>query len=109
MTSIEQFIAEALKATPEKREQAMAVLTGRIAPEPYETLRAIAKKLGVGSACTLWRWGVPGHELGGRRRFRLSEVLAYLESQEFKNRIEQLRKAKAAGRVNSSTKRGCRE
>ena len=38
-----------------------------------------------------WRWGVPGHELGGRRRFRLSEVVAYLESDAFKRRAVELK------------------
>jgi len=48
------------------------------------------KMLGV-SAISLWRWKVPGHELGGRRRFRVSEVLAYLESPEFKAIAEALK------------------
>ncbi len=65
------------------------VETGATA-EPYLTLREIGRRLGV-SPCSLWRWQVPGHELGGRRRFRLSEVQAYLESDEFRERADELR------------------
>ena len=61
-----------------------------VSAEPYLTLREIGRRLGV-SPCSLWRWQVPGHELGGRRRFRLSEVQAYLESNEFKQRADELR------------------
>ena len=88
----------ALVAPEERRAEALRVLRGDVAedaegdpgPEPYLTLRAIGRRLGV-SPCSLWRWGVPGHELGGRRRFRLSEVVEYLESDEFKLRAEELR------------------
>lgn len=27
---------------------------------------------------TLWRWKIPGHKIGGRRRYRLSEVQGFL-------------------------------
>ena len=63
---------------------------GAVTVEPFLTLREIGRRVGV-SPCSLWRWGVPGHELGGRRRFRLSEVVAYLESDAFKRRTEELK------------------
>ena len=92
------FLAALLAAPEERRAEALRVLrgdTGQNAPldrgpEPYLTLRAVGRRLGV-SPCSLWRWQVPGHELGGRRRFRLSEVAAYLESGEFKRRAAELK------------------
>ena len=83
-----------------RKEAALRVLRGEAtatdpaesgaAIEPFLTLREIGRRLGV-SPCSLWRWQVPGHELGGRRRFRLSEVAAYLESDTFKQRVAELR------------------
>ena len=58
--------------------------------EPYLTLKEAGRQLGI-SACSLWRWQVPGHKLGGRRMFRISEVEAYLNSQEMQLRAEELR------------------
>ncbi len=59
-------------------------------PEPYLTLKGVAKRLNI-SSCSLWRWNVPGHDLGGRRKFRLSEVEAYLHSDEMRRRAEELK------------------
>lgn len=98
------LLAAVVAATPERKAEALRVLRGE-APavdaetarrcsgqaEPFLTLRECAKRLGV-SACSLWRWGVPGHELGGRRRFRMTEVETYLGSDEFKRRSADLRK-----------------
>jgi len=89
-------------ASPERKEAALLLLRGEAeitttlpspeptGPEPYLTLKECAKRLGV-SSCSLWRWGVPGHELGGRRRFRVSEVVGYLEGDDFKAKREELR------------------
>lgn len=84
--------------SPEQIEMAIDVLEGRDPeraqsnePEPYLTLREVGRKLGV-APCSLWRWGVPGHALGGRRRFKLTEVEAYLHSDEMKERADELRK-----------------
>lgn len=92
------FLAALLAAPEERRAEALRVLRGDAGqnaeadrgPEPYLTLREVGRRLGV-SPCSLWRWQVPGHELGGRRRFRLSEVAAYLESAEFKRRADDLK------------------
>ena len=98
-----ELLAAVVAATPERKEAALRVLRGE-APavdeatrrlvageaEPYLTLREIGRRLAV-SPCSLWRWGVPGHELGGRRRFRMSEVETYLSSDEFKHRAAELR------------------
>jgi hypothetical protein len=86
-------------ASEERKAEALRVLRGEVVPgagsdpgpEPYLTLREVGRRLGV-SPCSLWRWDVPGHALGGRRRFRLTEVLEYLESNAFKRRAEQLKK-----------------
>lgn len=97
-------------ASQERKVAALRVLRGEaglaepgdspVTAEPFLTLREVGRRLGV-SPCSLWRWGVPGHELGGRRRFRLSEVVAYLESDAFKHRADELkaerREAEAGG------------
>jgi hypothetical protein len=86
----------------EQASRALDILTGRLEkpppqqPERYMTLRAVAAQLGV-SACSLWRWGVPGHALGGCRRFRMLEVQAYLESEQFRTRAEELREERTKG------------
>ena len=58
--------------------------------EPWLTLGEVAKRLGV-SERSVWRWRVPGRRLGGCRRFKMSEVEAYLESEAFEARVEELR------------------
>jgi hypothetical protein len=107
MTLTEELITAAVTATDEKKAAALRILRGecRLADdepqrplagqaEPYLTLRECGRRLGL-SACSLWRWGVPGHELGGRRKFRMTEVEAYLQSKEFRRKAAGLRKAKA--------------
>lgn len=90
-------LLQAMMAAPEELKiAALKTLRGDpvtkrpVEPERYMTLRGVAKSLGI-SACSLWRWGVPGHELGGRRRFRISEVQAYLASEAFRKRAAELR------------------
>ena len=96
MSALEELIHAAVSAPVALRQDALRFLRGeaantpRIEPEPYLTLRETAKRLGISTA-TLWRWRVPGHELGGRPRFRLSEVEAYLQSDAFKRRVAALR------------------
>ncbi len=87
----------ALTAPDERKTAALRVLRGETTPEPvrqaperFVTLRECARRLGV-STCSLWRWQIPGHSLGGRRRFRISEVIAYLESDAVKRRATELR------------------
>jgi predicted DNA-binding transcriptional regulator AlpA len=99
-TALEELMHAALVAAPDRRDDALAVLRGQLAAidpaktppthEPYLTLREIGQRLGISSA-TLWRWQVPGHSLGGRRRFRLSEVEAYLKTEAFERRAAALR------------------
>ena len=89
-----------MAATADRKAAALRVLRGEdglgsgekrnALPERFVTQRELVKMLGV-SAISLWRWKVPGHELGGRRRFRVSEVLAYLESPVFKAIAEELK------------------
>jgi hypothetical protein len=103
MALTEELMAAALTATDERKAAALRALRGDPAdkcqgsevrgPEPFLTLKESAKRLGV-SACSLWRWGVPGHELGGRRKFRMTEVEAYLQSDEFRRRAAKLRRGK---------------
>ena len=103
MTTMEELMQSALIAPEERKAAAIRVLRGEIPlvdaetlrrcageAERFLTLKECARRLGV-SACSLWRWGVPGHELGGRRKFRMSEVEAYLESEEFRRRAAELR------------------
>ena len=101
MTLTEELITAAVTATDEKKTAALRILRGEAVPPPKEgadperflTLKECGRRLGV-SACSLWRWGVPGHELGGRRKFRMTEVEAYLQSKEFKRKAAGLRNVK---------------
>ena len=105
------ILAALVAATPERKAAALRALRGEFEfaekvpdTEAYLTLREVGRRLGI-SACSLWRYGVPGHELGGRRRFRMSEVEAYLASDEFKRRAEELkeeRREKASEPVNGN-------
>ena len=100
MNRIEEFFRIMLAASEARKEAALQILRGEPVmtpslvsppgPEPYLTLKEVAARLQFDPA-TLWRWQVPGHGLGGRRRFKLSEVAAYLESEQFKRRAAALR------------------
>lgn len=82
MTSFESLAREALSATPQQLDLALKILRGdnEVRPdvEPYCTARQTAKAFGV-STTSLWRWKVPGHLIGGRKRYRLTEVRDFLE------------------------------
>lgn len=91
MTGLEDLVAAAMSAPPERREEALRLLQGQLPkPEPYLTLSELARRLGVCRA-TLRRWRVPGHDLGGHRRYRLAEVEAYFRSEDFQRRQAALR------------------
>lgn len=100
MNALEDLMQAALAAPPERRENALSVLRGQArtvdpndaAPvnEPYLTMRGIARRLGF-SAATLTRWRIPGHSLGGRRRFKVSEVEAYFTTEAYQRRVAALR------------------
>ena len=108
MTLTEEIIQAALTAPDTCKAEALRVLRGAPAAvplprdtEPVLTLKECARRLGV-SACSLWRWQVPGHELGGRPKFRISEIEAYLASAEFRRHAVDLREQDRARRANNS-------
>ena len=111
MNTTDEFLQVLLSAPPERKTAAMRVLRGQAAavdphdgpPEPYLSLRETARHLSI-SACTLWRWRIPGHEFGGRRRYRLSEVRAYLEGEDFKRRLAILRAERKLSAKDASTR-----
>jgi hypothetical protein len=93
------FLAAAMAATPGRLTEALAVLKGDnrleqaskpVAHEPFVTLEALSKITGIGRI-TLWRYNVPGHKHAGRMRYRVSEVLAFLESSQFQTVVAALR------------------
>jgi predicted DNA-binding transcriptional regulator AlpA len=102
MSAFEDLVQAAMAAPADRQKEALRLLRSQpgalsenpppvpTGPEPYLTLVETAKRLGMSTA-TLWRWKIPGHELGGRPRFRVSEVEAYLQSDEFKRRVAALR------------------
>lgn len=108
MITLEEIVQAALSASPERKKEALRILRGEIPPadaaptlpplEPYLTLKEVAKRLGL-NPTTLWRWQIPGHDLGGRRRFRLHEVAAYLESDLFKSRVSALRASRRTAKT----------
>ncbi len=83
----EDKVADALSVL---RGQAVAVDVNAASNEPYLSLKELAKHFCMHS-CTLWRWRIPGHDIGGHRRYRISEVAAYLRSKEFKRLTAALR------------------
>jgi hypothetical protein len=102
MTTMEVLIQAILAAPEDRKAAALRVLRGEAErearrqeadgrnTESFLTLKECGRRLGV-SACSLWRWRVPGHELGGRPKFRMSEVEAYLQSDAFRKRAAELR------------------
>lgn len=92
------FLAALLAATPDRKAAALRVLRGEMPEmaqrpdtEPFRTLQEVGRLLGL-SPCSLWRWQVPRHVLGGRPRFRVSEIEKYLASEEFQRRAAVVRK-----------------
>ena len=68
---------------------------------PWTGLRVCRGPLGF-SAATLTRWRIPGHSLGGRRRFKVSEVEAYFKTEAFQRRVAALRaERRLATKVNA--------
>jgi predicted DNA-binding transcriptional regulator AlpA len=119
MTLVEEIMQVAFTAPDERKRDALRVLKGEVEAgdadalrrcsgqaEPYLTMRMLSKRLGI-SGCSLWRYGVPGHELGGRRRFRMSEVEAYLASEEFKARAEDLKEERREQREGATRNAEC--
>jgi len=98
MTGLEDIVQAVMSAPPERREAALRLLQGNLPkPEAYLTLRELGRRLGFSTA-TLRRWQVPGHRMGACPRYRLSEVEAYLRSEEFKRRLMALRAQRRAER-----------
>ncbi len=94
-----EFLAAAMAATPARLTEALAILKGDnrpeqaakpVAHEPFVTLEALSKITNIGRI-TLWRYNVPGHKHAGRMRYRVSEVLAFLESPQFQTVVAALR------------------
>jgi len=84
-----------LNATDDQKQAALQVLRGihneggQNGVEPFRSLKEVAQILNV-HYTTLWKWRVPGHGWAGRPKYRMSEVLAYLESREFRQRASDL-------------------
>jgi hypothetical protein len=90
-------LLEALfSATEQQKHNALDALeSASVKEESHETelfvpLAEIGEKLSVHEA-SLRRWHVPGHSMGRCRRYRMSEVLEYLESSAFRRRQRQLK------------------
>ena len=97
MTNLEDIISAARAAPPIRREEAFRLLKGELPrSEPYVTRRGLARALGF-SATTLRRWKVPGHKIGGAKRYRVTEVKEYLASGEFRRRVAALRAERKGG------------
>lgn len=106
MESLDALLSAVLSAPHDRKRAALKVLRGEtvefessrsgLVGEPYLSLRQLGKELGI-SPCTLWRWRIPAHDMGGRRRYRRSEVEAYLKSDAFKRRTAVLRSERKKG------------
>ena len=105
-----QLLLAALLTAPEtKKNEALRVLRGEALepavrpelPEPYRSMTEVVKLSGI-SRSSWDRWRAPGHELGGRKRYRLTECLAYLETEEFKARAEALKRERRVKRIQAT-------
>lgn len=97
MTDLEYIVSAAMAASLERREAALRLLKGELPKsEPYVTLRGLSRALGFG-VTTLRRWKVPGHQIGGAKRYRVTEVQEYLASEGFKRRLAALRAERKEG------------
>lgn len=99
---IPDLVALALEAPEERIEQAIRVLRGEVPTtpsivEPLLTAVQVSKQLNI-SRVTIYRWKLPSHQLGGKPRFRMSEVLKYLDSEEFRSHAENLRRERTETR-----------
>ncbi len=95
MDELKDLMAAAVAAPPELQIMATKMLRGTRniedrAIEPWLTRVELGRETNLHPA-TLWRWKVPGVDLGGRLRFKRSVVEAYLKSPEFKKRMNDLR------------------
>ncbi len=108
MTPLEALMQAALAAPVDRQEAALRVLLGQadatdpsmltVRHERYLTLVELSRAVGF-SCPSLWRFAVPGHDLGGRKRYRVSEVEAYLRSDAFQRRQAALRAERAEYRA----------
>lgn len=103
-SSLTNDVLQALLAADDERKlAALRILRGEnlppptLPPTPLLTLADLGRAMKIHPA-TLWRWQVPGRRMGTRRRYRIAEVEAYLESPEFEKRALELRHARQAGR-----------
>ncbi len=102
MTGLDAIVQAAMAAPADRREAALLLLQGQTPRvEPFLSLVGLSRTLGV-SVSTLARWDPPAHELGGRPRYRVSEVEAYLQSDEFKRRAAALRAERVRRRTQAA-------
>jgi hypothetical protein len=77
-------------------EAAWAVLSRPLSQEePLLNLNQISERLGV-DPCTAWRWRLPWREWRGVKRYLVSECEAYLESDNFRKRRQELSEQRPA-------------
>lgn len=111
MNRVEEFLQLLLAASEVRREGALRVLRGHaqaVEPgsqpmtfEPLLTRAEAARRLGV-TRQTLRLWKVPSTGAIGRKRFRLSQIEAYLGSEEFQRRRAALRGSRKSAKTASS-------
>lgn len=99
MTGLDALVQAAMAAPTDRREAALLLLQGHTPRvEPFLSLVGLSRATGI-SVSTLARWQPPSHELGGRPRYRVSEVLDYLASEEFQRRAAALRAERRAANI----------
>ena len=110
MSDVTNELLQALLSAPEERKAAaLKVLKGEapppaaVAPEPLLTMAQLAGQFRVNPS-TIWRWNPPSHLFGESRRYRLSEVLVYMDSRAFQARAAELREQRRAERAARAAK-----
>lgn len=91
---IRNFLELAEATSPENIDTIMKLMGRPIEKVPpiaiYLTQKKLASILGF-NPTTLYRWQVPCHDIGGCRRYVLSEVQAYLSGPEIRDVVARLR------------------
>jgi hypothetical protein len=105
---INDLLQAILSATNSRKAQALSMLRGESTEEkpardtdPYVPLREIARMLSLHET-TLRRWKVPSLHMGRCRRCRLPEVIAFLESDDFRLRAQNLKEERKQKRQQQS-------
>jgi len=111
MTTADQWVQAWPGASEQRRKLAVDMLKGvtgedvhtAVRTEPYRSAKFMQRKYDA-SGTSFWRWSVPHIRIGNRVRYLESEVDAYMRSEAFQMRLQELREERAARAGKTSRK-----